>query len=113
MPEITLTIKQEKIKILRQQKDELYPELLILNKEYQEFRQIFFQKEQAYIDLRKKYEALDREEKLLIFDKPVKSKPSAKAAQTDDTKAKKAALKALDNLPAELRAQILKTFKKA
>ena len=105
--------KKEQIISLQQQKAAIYPDLAILNKEYQKIRQAFYQKEQSYMALRRKYEALDREEKLLTFVKPQKlTTTTTRKKPANMVKTKNAALKALANLPAELRAQILKNFSK-
>ena len=70
-----------------------------------------------WMNIRDQFEALDREEKLIFFSLPEnKTVPTKRKMPKDRAKAiqenaKKAAMKALESLPKEIREQIMSNFK--
>jgi len=107
-------IKQQQIEKIRMEKAALRPKLVTAFKVSQKLQQIYRQTENKHLLLKKEYELLDREEKLLSYSQPksvVRAAPKKKKSKDFSAQAKDKAIKALDNLPKELREQILANYK--
>ena len=107
--------KQQQIEKIRTEKANLRPKLVTAFKVSQKLQQIYRQAENKHLLMKKEYELLDREEKLLAYIPPkVKTKATPKKKKSKDftAQAKDKAIKALDNLPKELREQILANYKR-
>jgi len=108
--------KQEKISAIQVEKAILYPLARKAFKKYDTLRQAHYKAKEAYLKIKKQLESLDREEKLLFYSIPKnqptkKRKPTKEAAEKTAANAKKNAMKALDNLPKDVRDQIIANFK--
>lgn len=109
-------MKKEKIAALKEKKAILHPLARRAFRKYDALRQAHYKAEEEYLEIKKQMEDLDREEKLLFYsiskNQPCKKKkPSKDAAKKIAEDAKKAAMKALDNLPKAVRDQIIANFK--
>ena len=110
MIEIT---KQHQVEKIQAERANLRPKLVDAFQTMQRLQEDYRKAEEKYLLLKKSYEKLDRKEKLLSYSPPkAKKKVSAKKNTKDfATNAKDKAIKALDNLPKELREQILANYK--
>lgn len=114
--EMTPEEKRTQIEAIKYQKASLQ---LKLNASYQKLdtlRQAHYKAEEEYVEVKKLYEELDREEKLLFFSLKenkthLKKKSSKKPSPTIIDKAKKDALASLNKLPKAIREQVMANFK--
>jgi len=107
--------KKQKIKSLQEKKKELSPHVQQAYMEKNELYKTYKEANNNWLRVKDTWEALDREEKLLSFSmKPqinhTKRAKHGKVKTTEEiTKAQ--ALKSLQNLPEEIRRQVLAKFK--
>ena len=104
-------IKQQQVEKIQAEKAAIHPGLVTAFQTMQKLQQDYRQAEEKHLLLKISYEALDREEKLLLYSQPVKKASSKKKTKDFTAQAKNKAIKALDNLPKELREQILANYK--
>jgi len=99
------------LKAIQKEKIALRPGLAVAFHAMKKLQHAYRKAEDDYLILKKPYEELDRREKLLLY-ASAKKKVSVKKKSKDLAgQAKKRAIKALDSLPKELRAQILANYK--
>ena len=106
-------IKQQQVEKIQAEKAAIHPGLVTAFQTMQKLQQDYRQAEEKHLLLKISYEALDREEKLLLYSQPKSAKKASSKKKTKDftAQAKNKAIKALDNLPKELREQILANYK--
>ena len=101
-------IKQQQVEKIQYEKRSLKPGLVTAFQTMQKVQEDYRKVEEKYLLLKKDYEALDRQEKFLSYSPPKLAKKKTKDLTAQ---AKNNAIKALDNLPKELREQILANYK--
>ena len=113
-----MTPEEKKIKIatLKEQKAVLQFKVTYAYQKLHTLCQVHHKAREEYIKVKKLYESLDREEKLLSFslpsNKPTQRKKSTKKVNNSIIdKAKKDALASLNKLPKDIREQIIANFK--
>ena len=114
--EMTPEEKRIKIAAIKAQKNALQFKATYAYQKLDTLRQAYYKAEEEYVEVKKLYESLDREEKLLFFSlkenrTPAKKKHSKKPSTTIIDKAKKDALASLNKLPKAIREQIIANFK--
>ena len=104
--------KKQKINELQEKKALLYPKVRFALQFTQKLLQSYYQADEKWLNLKQRYESLDREEKLLSNELTMAKKKSVvkKPNKKKPIDAKVAALKALNNLSEEERRQIIANY---
>lgn len=113
-----MTPEEKKIKIaeIKDQKAALQFKVTYAYQKLDTLRQAHYKAEEEYVKVKKLYESLDREEKLLYFSfkenkTHLKKKSTKKSSPDIIEKAKKDALASLNKLPKAIREQVMANFK--
>lgn len=114
--EISPEDKRDKISKLKEKKEVLQFKVCAAFQKLDTLRQAHYRAEEEYVKVKKLYERIDREEKLLFFSLPEnngckKKKPAKTPTKDEMEKAKKNALSALNQLPKAVRDQIIANLK--
>lgn len=103
---------QDKINNLRIQKDAILPILKERYKKFQDAYQVACILQEEYLTIKHQFEALNKEEKLLLLEQSKRTIKVTKVEikKTPTKSAEHFAITALNNLPPELRRKILKKY---